>query len=136
MARVILIDDDRLFAELVRRRLEDEGHSLVYNEGAFGALTAVRRGRYDVILMDVEMPGIGGPKLVEYLRDRGVGGARIILTSSIPEQRLRQVAAAYGAHDYFCKDWGLERLVGLVAGTGRHTRAGLDGSRDESTSDG
>jgi two-component system response regulator MprA len=130
MARVILIDDDPLFADLVRRCLEQDGHSVEYNRGAYGALTAVRKGRYDVILVDVEMPGIEGPKLVEYLRERGVGGARIVLTSSVPEARLRQLVCAYGAHEYFCKGWGLERLIAAVRAADRFKGPG-DWSRPE-----
>ncbi len=114
MPNVILIDDDPVFAHLVQRRLERDGHQVEYNRGAFGALTAVRQRNYDVILVDVQMPGIGGPKLVEFLRDRGVGHARIILMSSIAEEQLRSAMLTHGAHAYFCKGWGVDRLASLI----------------------
>jgi CheY-like chemotaxis protein len=115
MARVFLIDDDPVFAGLVRQRLEELGHSLVFNYGAFGALTAVRQMPYDVILVDVRMPDIEGPKLVELFRNRGVGRARIVLISTLGEEALKRATEAHGAHGYFCKEWGLERLVSLIA---------------------
>jgi CheY-like chemotaxis protein len=114
MPNVILIDDDPVFASLVRRRLEQDGHVVDFNSGAFGALTAVRQKTYDVILVDVQMPGIGGPKLVEFMRDRGVGHARIILMSSVAEEELRRAMLAHGAHAYFCKGWGVDRLAFLI----------------------
>jgi len=114
LARIILIDDDALFANLVRRRLSSNGHEVEYNEGAFGALTAVRRGTWDVILVDVQMPEIQGPKLVEILRSRGVGSASILLMSSIPEPELESTARSYGADGYICKGWGLDRIARRV----------------------
>ncbi len=119
MARIILIDDDPLFAGLVRKRLEADGHSVEYNEGAFGALTAVRHGRHDLILVDVQMPQIEGPQLVKVLRDRGVQSARILLMSSIEESDLQRKSQDYGAHGYICKGWGLEEIASCV---GRETR--------------
>lgn len=119
MSRIILIDDDALFASLVRRRLASNGHEVEYNEGAFGALTAVRKGTWDVILVDVQMPEIQGPKLVELLRSRGVGSARILLMSSIPEAELVSTARSFGADGYICKGWGLERIAGRVEAAAR-----------------
>ncbi|MBN2191352.1 MAG: response regulator [Polyangiaceae bacterium] len=119
MARIILIDDDALFANLVRRRLTASGHEVVYNEGAFGALTAVRNGTWDVILVDVQMPQIQGPKLVDLLRSRGVGSACILFMSSIPEPELRSTAQSAGANGYICKGWGLERIANRVDAVAR-----------------
>ena len=76
MARIILIDDDRVFARLVEARLQADGHEVHWSEGAFGVLTEVRRGRYQFILVDVQMPGIEGPALVDCLRSRGIGDSR------------------------------------------------------------
>jgi CheY-like chemotaxis protein len=114
VARIILIDDDFLFANLVRHRLAADGHEVEYNEGAFGALTAIRRGRYDLILIDVQMPEIGGPKLVEILRSRGIGSATILLMSSICESELKRTAETFGANGYLCKGWGLDQIAARV----------------------
>lgn len=121
MAHIILIDDDPLFANLVRSRLTANGHEVEYNQGAFGALTAVRRGTYDLILVDVQMPDIAGPKLVELLRGRGVGSACILLMSSIPEDQLEAAARSFGANGYLCKGWGIEQIAARVESvTRRH----------------
>lgn len=114
MAHVILIDDDPLFANLVRSRLREAGHEVSYNEGAFGALTAVRKARPDLILIDVQMPEIEGPKLVNYLRGRDDDAACILLMSSIPESKLRATATSYGADGYVCKGWGVVQIASRV----------------------
>lgn len=115
MARIILIDDDRVFARLVETRLRADGHEVHWNEGAFGALTEVRNGGYQVILVDVQMPGIEGPALVDCLRTRGIGESRIILMSSIPEAKLRALAIQFGVDAYFPKGHHLDNLAAIIA---------------------
>lgn len=114
MASIILIDDDPLFASMARRALELDGHRVAINPGAFGALTAVRQGRFDVILVDIQMPDIDGQKLVQILRDRGVGAARIIQMSSIAADELERIARRDGADGWFHKPSGVHNLTVLV----------------------
>jgi len=114
MARIILIDDDRVFARLVEARLQADGHEVHWSEGAFGVLTEVRRGRYQFILVDVQMPGIEGPALVDCLRSRGIGDSRIILMSSIREDKLRELAIKYGVDAYFPKGHKLDNLAQII----------------------
>jgi len=128
LARIILIDDDPIFANLVQQQLTKAGHKVSYNEGAFGALTAVRKAQPDLILVDVEMPEIKGPKLVDYLRGRDVGSARILLMSSIPEPELQRAAQSYGADGYICKGWGVVQIATRVA-EALHARGGLSARR-------
>jgi DNA-binding response OmpR family regulator len=116
MARIILVDDDRLFARLVQARLAADGHEVDWNEGAFGALTQIRRGCYDVILMDVQMPGIEGPALLGCLDRHGPGRARVVLMSSIEEERLRTLAEERGADAYFPKRHHIDRLARMISG--------------------
>ncbi|MBN1605363.1 MAG: response regulator [Polyangiaceae bacterium] len=126
MARIILVDDDRLFARLVQARLSADGHQVDWHEGAFGALTQIRRGSYDVVLMDVQMPGIDGPALLGCLDSRSVGRARVVLMSSIAEDRLRCLAREKGADAYFPKRHHIDRLAAMI---GRWTSSNVSGSR-------
>ncbi len=114
MAQVLVIDDDPLFATLVKHRLAAAGHQVAYNEGPFGALTVARRGGYELILIDVQMPDIEGPQLVDCFRSRGTPGLRIILMSSLPEQEVVGLAEKSGADAAFCKTSGLDKLEGIV----------------------
>jgi DNA-binding response OmpR family regulator len=114
MARIILVDDDRLFARLVQARFSADGHQVDWHEGAFGALTQIRRGSYDVILLDVQMPGIEGPALLGCLDSRSVRQSRVVLMSSIAEERLRALAEEKGADAYFPKRHHIDRLAAMI----------------------
>lgn len=114
MAQVLVIDDDPLFATLVKIRLAAAGHDVAYNEGPLGALTAARRGSYELILIDVQMPGIEGPQLIDCFRTRAGSGLRIILMSSLPESQVEGLAKKAGADAAYCKTSGLDKLEGIV----------------------
>ena len=114
MARVILIDDDPAFGRAAAARLTADGHEVTFNAGAFGAVAAVCDGRYDLVLVDVLMPCMEGTKLIEYLPRQRIGGAQVLLVSSIAENKLRDLAITCGADGYVWKHAGLDHLSHVV----------------------
>jgi CheY-like chemotaxis protein len=111
---ILLIDDDPTYSRLAVRRLELAGYQVAYHPGTFGVLDAVRRSAFDVILVDMMMPYIDGPRLLDLLRKRTISGARLVLVSSAEEAELQTAAVSHGAYRHFCKRWGLDRLAELV----------------------
>ena len=68
-ARILLVEDDPDVRRLTRRFLERDGHDVLEAEDAAAAL-ALTDGDVDVLVSDVLMPDVGGPELVERLRER------------------------------------------------------------------
>ena len=114
MARVLIVDDDPAFGKAAVERLAADGHQVAFNAGAFGALAAVCGAAYDLVLIDVLMPGMEGTKLMEYMPRRKLGGAQVLLVSSMAKEKLCELAVTYGADGYFCKRDGLEQLCNVV----------------------
>jgi two-component system, sensor histidine kinase and response regulator len=71
--RVLLAEDNRLNQQLVIRTLEKRGHTVVVVEDGRTAVSEARRGTYDVILMDLHMPGIGGLEATAAIRAAEAG---------------------------------------------------------------
>lgn len=69
MHRILLIDDNRDLLELLASAIEDEGHDVrPANSGLF-ALQILRGGfKPDLIILDVQMPGMDGPKFLDQLQ--------------------------------------------------------------------
>lgn len=67
---VLIAEDDRAIRESLARALELEGYSVVDVDDGVQAVTRVRRQKFDVLILDVLMPGLDGLGVVRLLRDR------------------------------------------------------------------
>lgn len=80
MARILLADDDKGSLELVRRALEIDGHNVVAREDGNEALAAFAPGRFDLLVADVQMPGLDGIELARRVLAASPG-TRLLLMS-------------------------------------------------------
>jgi len=116
--RILVADDNPLNLRLATRILRDMGHSgVLVNDGA-KALEALQAQSFDVLLMDVTMPGMGGLEALAELRRREQAGRRktpvIMVTAyDLPEDRRRLLDA--GADGYVAKPIDAERLAAELA---------------------
>jgi DNA-binding NtrC family response regulator len=67
--KVMIIDDERISLSIATAVLEDRGYQVVQRDSALGSLVAVRREKPDVVLLDVQMPGLNGDALTKLLLD-------------------------------------------------------------------
>ena len=85
MARILLADDDKGSLDLVRRALEMDGHSVTTADDGNEALARIEGGgRFDVLVTDVQMPGLDGIGLA----GKAIGlapGLRVIMMSGYPD---------------------------------------------------
>ena len=107
--RVLLVDDDSTQRLLFRRFLEKTfgAHVIEANDGVQGLANFVE-ARVDLVLLDVEMPMMDGPTMLEELR-RKPGGADVpvVAISAISEKQVVQQMIGLGVLDYIVKplDW-------------------------------
>ncbi len=115
MARVIYAEDDRAIAALVKFRLSEDGHEveLVY-DGA-DASDELADGHYDVVLLDVMMPGIDGFALCRQLAARDDRPVIILVSAKAGPADIASGMAA-GADDYVCKPFDPSDLAARVRG--------------------
>ena len=95
--RVVLVDDDDRFRATACRALASEGVEVVAEaENGEDAFDAVARGRPDVVLLDIRLPGIDGLEVARRLR-RDEGGPVVILISTLDAVYGRRVAEGLAA---------------------------------------
>src|SRR5271168_3431836 len=96
--KILLVDDDAVSLELMAMLLAHEGHQVFRANDAGSALellTADEAGRPDVLLVDLQMPGISGGQLAERVRALGKPGP-LLLAMSASEAQRRQLLAFDG----------------------------------------
>jgi len=94
---VMIVDDSRVVLERLRYELEREGHEVTVRDSALGTVASVLKLKPDVLILDVSMPALAGDRLASVIGTMG-DDVIIILHSSLPEQELRGLAQACGAH--------------------------------------
>ena len=101
-SRVLLAEDNPINALLARTLLEREGCQVDRAMSGEEALAALASGVYDLILMDLRMPGLGGMEAARALRQRGVTTPVVALTADAFEDDRRACLAA-GMNDFLVK---------------------------------
>ncbi len=101
---VLIVDDHPSFRAGARRMLEANGYSVI-GEAADGeaALEAVRELNPDLVLLDVQLPGIDGFEVAARLRDSGAAAPTIVLTSSRDRADFGDALAESPARGFIAK---------------------------------
>lgn len=112
---VLVIDDDKFLQKIVCKTLTEQGLSArVANDGLAG-LEAVRQQIPDIILLDVEMPGINGYEVCDRLRSMPeIKDVPIVFLSSHGTLRERLQGYEVGADDYLVKPFEAEHLQARI----------------------
>ncbi len=108
-ARVLLAEDNPINAMLARALLVREGCEVEHVTDGEAAIEAVARGRYDLVLMDVRMPKVGGMEAVRTIRASGFVGPVVALTANAFEDDRRACLDA-GMDDFLVKPLSPEAL--------------------------
>ena len=108
-ARVLLVEDNPVNALLARALLAREGCEVDHARAGEEALAAAKVGVYDIILMDMRMPGLSGEQTARLLRARGVTTPIIALTANMFEED-RKACLAAGMDDFLVKPLSPETL--------------------------
>ncbi len=108
--RVLLIEDHKPLSRALRQGLEEEGFAVdVANDGTEGDFKA-RSAQYDVIILDLMLPGIDGLTLLQNWRRDGMTTHVLILTArGTIEEKVKGLNL--GADDYLIKPFELEELL-------------------------
>lgn len=112
-ARVLLVEDNPINALLARTLLAREGCTVDQAGGGEEALAAMSVGRYDLILMDMRMPGLSGLETTQRLRAQGVTTPVVALTANAFEDD-RHACLAAGMDDFLVKPLTPDALRGAL----------------------
>jgi DNA-binding response OmpR family regulator len=124
-ARILVAEDDRKQAELIRRYLEREGHLTVVVHDGRAAIDEARRRSPDLLVLDVMMPKVDGLDVCRVLRADG-DVPIIMLTARSTEDDLL-LGLDLGADDYLTKPYNPRELVARVRTVLRRTRSRAEG---------
>ncbi len=109
-AKVLLIDDEKDFLEIMAERMEARGMEVTTATSAEDALKMVIKKSYDVIIMDLMMPEMDGFKALKLFKQTKPEVQIILLTANVPDEK-RIEAIKLGAMDVIDKPADLNLLT-------------------------
>ena len=128
--RILVVDDDLDLLECISTTLESAGFTIVGVTSGLEALEITRRsGPPDLVVLDVQLPGMSGYEICRELRDEFGEGLPILFVSGFRTEALDRVAGLLvGADDYLVKPFAPDELIGRVRALTRRSRGLSNGS--------
>ncbi len=101
---LLVVDDDELNRDMLSRRLERKGYKVIVSADGPGALALVEDRPFDLVLLDVMMPGLSGLEVLKLLRERHPATDLPVIMATARDQSEEIVhALRVGANDYVTK---------------------------------
>jgi adenylate cyclase len=101
---VLVVDDNEMNRDLLSRRLTRQGHTIVIAEDGLQALEKVRTQPFDLVLLDVMMPGMNGYQVLEHIKaDATLRHIPVIMISALDDLDSVVRCIELGAEDYLFK---------------------------------
>ena len=102
--RILVVDDQKTNRDLLARRLRRDGHSVTLAASARAALDILARSDFDLLLVDILMPGMNGIELLRRIKsDARLHDVPVLMVSGLKEEAAVLKCIAEGAEDYLPK---------------------------------
>ena len=113
MKSILVIDDETMVLDAIKIIFEDMGYTVkVFSDSRAGMEEALHND-YDLILVDVRMPGMNGAEVTEGIR-KGKAGARILIITGYPGDPLAARALQAGAFGLLKKPFEIAKILDFL----------------------
>jgi len=117
---ILVVDDLKSMRLTLGGILEDEGYDVVMAENGYQAIEAAKQTSFDLIFMDIKMPGINGVQTFREVKKINPRAAVIMMTAYSVEELIRE-AVEEGAYAVVYKPFDIEKIVNIIESALRKT---------------
>ena len=111
MIKILIVDDEKPICDLIDMNLSAAGYFCVAGQDGRAAIEAVEKNNFDLVLLDIMLPGADGYDVMEYIRPFKVP---VIFISAKHEVKDRVRGLKLGADDYLIKPFDVTELLARV----------------------
>jgi DNA-binding response OmpR family regulator len=116
--RILIVEDDRKLARQLKKGLDEHGHSVTVAFDGHQGIEAAHYGEFDVLVLDVMLPGLDGFSIVRRLRAAGKSTPILLLTARDAAEDVVTGLDA-GADDYLTKPFSFKILLARIRALSR-----------------
>jgi len=110
--RIFIVEDERRIARFLQIELEHEGYETEMEDNGERALERIVQGSYDLVLLDVMLPGMDGLEICRRVRE--VSNVPIIMLTARDEVEDKVAGLDLGADDYMTKPFAIQELLARI----------------------
>lgn len=111
MIKILIVDDEKAICDLIDLNLSASGYQCAAVQDGLKAIEMIEKEKYDLILLDIMLPGVDGFDIMEYVRPLKIP---VIFITAKHEVRDRVKGLKLGADDYLVKPFDVVELVARV----------------------
>lgn len=111
MIKILIVDDEKPICDLIDLNLSSAGYHCTSVQDGLEAIDRIEKEKFDLILLDIMLPGADGYDIMEYIRPLGVP---VIFITAKHEVKDRVKGLKLGADDYLVKPFDVVELVARV----------------------
>ena len=112
--KILILDDSEICRDVVKVVLEQRGYEVIPLDSPFGFGAALNKERPDLVLLDAQMPGIPGDKLVQIVLRHSLHRCPILFYSELAADQLEKLVRASGASGFVEKTSDGETLARII----------------------
>jgi len=121
--KILIVDDEKDILELITYNLQNDGFDVSTSRDGEDALRRIKQGKYDLVLLDLMLPGIQGMELCKILKSSsGYGDIPVIMLTAKSEEVDKVLGLEIGADDYMTKPFSPRELIARVKAVMRRAR--------------
>jgi len=111
--KVLIVDDEKNVCEFLVEFLKFKGFEADVANTGEEAIKKIREEKYDLVLLDLVMPGINGIDVLKFLNDNKIN-VPVIMVSGVRDEKVIKNTIELGAKDYIPKPIDLEKLENSI----------------------
>lgn len=124
--RVLLVEDEKRMAQALCEILRLEKYEVDHYANGLDGLAAIESNIYDIVILDVMLPGINGYEITTRVRSQGITTPILMLTAKAEvDDKVRGLDS--GADDYLTKPFMTKELLARIRALGRRSFGTIDG---------
>lgn len=130
--RILVVEDEKHIRELIRFNLEKNGYEVGIAENGIDGLKAAESGGYDLVLLDIMLPGMDGLDVCKKIRNgEKVPHIPIIMLTAKNEEIDKVLGLELGADDYISKPFGIKELIARIKANLRRVSMSSESVQEE-----